>query len=81
MDNDESTTGFSKLVSAREFKQHAQTNDKEHKRINLALWGDEGTTGVVKAVNDLSLQVKILIAALVFVQPLLFAVILRWLGM
>lgn len=30
-------------------------------RINLALWGGEGTTGMVKALNDMKLQNRILI--------------------
>ena len=80
MNDDDVPTSFSRLVSASEFKQYVKTNEKEHKRTDLALWGDEGTTGIVKTVNDMSLQVKILIAVAGLVQPLLFAIVLKWLG-
>lgn len=78
--NDDAPTSFPRSVSASEFKRYSETNEKEHKRIDLALWGDEGTTGIVKTVNDMAMQQKILIASIIFVQPLLFAVILKWLG-
>lgn len=74
-------SGFTKYVTHTEFEQYCKTNEKEHKKTELALWGDDGRGGIIRAINDISLQMKIVIGAILFVQPIIIALVLKWMGL
>ena len=75
-----SPSGFTRYVTYSEFKQYCDSNDKDHEKIMMALWGPDGRNGVVQSVNEIKTYQKIIIGAILFVEPVIMALLLRWIG-
>ena len=61
MDNDNipsTTSGFTRYITINEFDKYCEQNDAEHIRITRALWGTEGTNGMVKDIHDMKMYIK-----------------------
>ncbi len=75
--NGESITGFTRYVTLSEFDKYCGQNDKDHAHINKALWGAEGTNGLIKDIHDLKMWIKFLGIAGGVISPLLTAYLIK----
>jgi len=73
-------SGFTRYVTHREFQQYCDSNDRDHDKIMVALWGRDGRDGLVQSVNEIKTYQKVIIGIILFIEPVVLAVMLRWLG-
>ena len=62
-------------VQMTEFESHVITENSALQRINLALWGAEGTTGIVKDIHDLKTQSRLIERLTTFAVGIISAVL------
>ena len=71
-------------VPMTEFESHVITENAALQRINLALWGAEGTGGIVKDIHDLKNQSRLIERVTTFavgiVSAAVTALILRYIA-
>lgn len=79
-ETDGNTSGSARYVTIGEFKQYCIANDKDHEKIMNALFGPDGTNGLVHTVNEIKMYQKIILGAVLFLEPVILALILRWVG-
>jgi hypothetical protein len=79
MDNNDGSGGFTRYVTMETFKQHCDTMKADQDRINTALWGSEGTNGLIKDIHDLKMWIRFLGILASIVSPVVTAVIVKFL--
>ena len=72
------STGFTRYVTSEEFKQFSEQSIKDRGRLNNALWGADGTNGIIKDINDLKMWIKFLGIIGGIISPILTAVLVRY---
>ena len=80
-DGVEGAGGFTRYVTQSEFNHYCTQNDKDHEKIMCALFGPDGRNGIVHEINNISLQLKLIFGAVLFIQPVIITLVLRWIGM
>ena len=77
--------GFTEYVTTTEFDEYRVENEAAHNKIEEALWGEYGFTGMVKDlkdmkkyINEIKAWVKIIGSASVFITPILTAIIIKY---
>jgi len=71
-------TGFTRYVTSEEFRQFCDESKRDRGRLNNALWGTEGTNGMVKDVHDLKMWIKFLGIIGGIVSPIVTAIIIKF---
>lgn len=62
-------------VQMTEFESHVLTENHALQKINLALWGTEGITGIVKDIHVLKTRSQLMDRATTFLVGIISAVI------
>jgi hypothetical protein len=80
-DNGNGGAGF---VTHSEFNKYCEQNDRDHRHISNAMWGTEGTNGMIKDIHDLKMWIKFMgIVGAIFagiISPLITAYIIKIFG-
>jgi len=71
--------GGGSYVSYGEFTKYCEQNEKDHRHISNAMWGSDGTNGMIKDIHDLKMWIKFLGIVGSVVSPVLTALIVRYL--
>ena len=77
--DDDNGDGLGVYVTHVEFEKICQQNEKDHTHISNALWGTEGTNGMIKDIHDLKMWIKFLGIVGGVISPVLTALIIRYL--
>ena len=71
--------GSTNYVTEGEFNKYCEQNEAAHKRISNAMWGNEGTNGMIKDIHDLKMWIKFLGIIGGIISPILTAVLFKYL--
>jgi len=71
--------GLTRYVTESEFNKYCIENERDHKHISNAMWGVEGTNGMIKDINDLKMWIKFLGIIAGFISPILTAILIKYL--